>query len=141
MRDIMPPTAAHLLKVDSYGDQGFSINGRLHTQSVLLFPERALAWDRHTISDWTIDDFTEVLSTIPPVEVLLLGTGKAHQFVHPDLKKSFKAKGIGVDSMDTGAACRTYNILLSEGRKVAALLLSISRRRDFYHLNQTITFY
>jgi uncharacterized protein len=125
MRDIMPPTAAHLLKVDSYGDQGFSINGVMYTDSVLLFPERILAWDKLNISVWSAEDFSEVLSTIPPIEVLLLGTGKSHQFVHPDLKKAFKAKGIGVDSMDTGAACRTYNILLSEGRRVAALLLRV----------------
>lgn len=123
MRDIMPPTASHLLKVDSYGDEGFSINGTMHTESVLLFPERAIAWTSLDVSAWTVDDFAEVLTTIPPIEVLLLGTGKIHQFVHPDLKKAFKAKGIGVDSMDTGAACRTYNILLSESRRVAALLL------------------
>ncbi|MBN8543258.1 MAG: Mth938-like domain-containing protein [Alphaproteobacteria bacterium] len=123
MRDIMPPTAAHLLKVDSYGDQGFSINGVMHVDSLLLFPERVVVWEKLAIPAWTIEDFSEVLSTIPPIEVLLLGTGKTHQFVHPDLKKAFKAKGIGVDSMDTGAACRTYNILLSESRRVAAILL------------------
>ena len=123
MRDIMPPTAAHLLKVDSYGDQGFSINGVMHTDSVLLFPERILAWDKLNISAWTVNDFAEVLNTIPSIEVLLLGTGKAHQFVHPDLKKAFKAKGIGVDSMDTGAACRTYNVLMAEGRRVTAALM------------------
>ena len=123
MRDIMPPTAAHLLKVDSYGDKGFSINGTMVEHDLLLFPERMLPWSKSEVNNWTIDDFHEVLANVPAIEVLLLGTGKAHQFVHPDLKKAFKAKGIGVDSMDTGAACRTYNILLSESRRVAAILL------------------
>jgi len=60
---------------------------------------------------------------IPAIEVLLLGTGSTHQFVTPVIKKSLKSHGLASDSMDTGAACRTYNILLSEGRRVAALLL------------------
>ena len=125
MRDIMPPTAAHLLKIDSYGSEGFSINGTMRSESILLFPERIIAWDKPDVTTWKLEDFNEVISTIPGIEVLLLGTGKVHQFVHPDLKKAFKTKLIGVDSMDTGAAARTYNILLSEGRRVAALLLKI----------------
>jgi len=125
MRDIMPPTASHLLKIDSYGDKGFSVNGTMHTQSILLFPERLIDWAAHDVSTWVIDDFHEVFANIPPVEVLLLGTGKQHQFVSPEFKKALKAKGIGADSMDTGAAARTYNILLSEGRRVAALLMAI----------------
>jgi uncharacterized protein len=126
MRDIMPPLAANLLKVDSYGEQGFSINGTMHQGSLLLFPERIVAWDKPDVTRWTLDDFAEVLGTIPPIEVLLLGTGKTHAFIHPDHKRGFKAKSIAVDSMDTGAACRTYNILLSEGRRVAALLMQLS---------------
>lgn len=136
MRDIMPPTAAHLLKVDSYGDQGFSINGAMYTESVLLFPERVMLWNKPDITAWMLDDFAEVIhmrgtinyctpSAFERPEILLLGTGKAHQFIHPDLKKAFKTEGISVDSMDTGAACRTYNILLSEGRHVAALLMTL----------------
>lgn len=125
MRDIMPPTASHLLKIDSYGDQGFSVNGVMHTQSILLFPERVVNWSAMDINAWTLNDFNDVFTTIPAIEVLLLGTGKTHQFVPPDFKKAFKSKGIGVDSMDTGAAARTYNILLSEGRHVAALLMAL----------------
>jgi uncharacterized protein len=126
MRDIMPPTAAHLLKVESYGSQGFCLNGQMWEGSVLLFPDHVLLWKKADSTLWTIEDFESVFSAQPKPEVLLLGTGKAHQFVHPELRRAFKARGVSMDSMDTGAACRTYNILLAEGRHVAALLLALS---------------
>lgn len=123
MRDLLPPIAAGLLKVESYGQEGFTIGGRLYTHSLLLFPDRTILWPHKKISDWRLEDFAAVTTMTPAIEVLLLGTGSTHQFVTPVIKKSLKSHGLASDSMDTGAACRTYNILLSEGRRVAALLL------------------
>ena len=58
-----------------------------------------------------------------PMEMVLLGTGAAQRFPHPRLTAALTARRIGVEAMDTGAACRTYNILMAEGRKVLAALL------------------
>jgi uncharacterized protein len=58
-----------------------------------------------------------------PIEILLLGTGDRLRFPHPSLTAPLRAAGIGVEVMDTGAACRTYNILLAEDRRVGAALM------------------
>ena len=123
MHDILPPIPAGLLKVESYGADGFTISGQIYTESLLLFPDRTIPWPHAKVSDWEPEHFMAVTAMNPPIEVLLLGTGKTHQMVAPILKKSLKSHGVASDSMDTGAACRTYNILLSEGRRVAALLM------------------
>jgi uncharacterized protein len=67
--------------------------------------------------------FDAVLAAEP--EVVLLGTGARQRFAHPRLTAALIARRIGVESMDTGAACRTYNILMTEGRKVLAALLPV----------------
>jgi uncharacterized protein len=60
------------------------------------------------------------------VEVLLLGTGTRHEFVPPSLRRRLRDAGIVIDTMDTGAACRTYNVLVAEDRRVAAALIALS---------------
>jgi len=82
MRDLLPPIAAGLLKVESYGQEGFTIGGRLYTHSLLLFPDRTIPWPHKKISDWRLEDFAAVTAMIPAIEVLLLGTGSTHQFVN-----------------------------------------------------------
>jgi uncharacterized protein len=69
--------------------------------------------------------------TSQPLEtqtVLLVGTGTRQDFADPDIRAAFAAAGIGLETMDTGAACRTYNILLAERRPVAAALLAVPSR-------------
>jgi len=79
--------------------------------------------------DWRVASFDELseahfdyLLTLKP-DVLLLGTGARQRFPHPRLYRSLTDAGIGVECMDTAAACRTYNILVTEDRKVAAAIL------------------
>jgi uncharacterized protein len=91
------------------------------TQSVIITPTRI-------IEDWAPQQITELneshlqpLLDIRP-EVLLLGTGPTLQFAAPALMRQFYEAGIGVETMDTGAACRTFNILIAEGRQVTAAL-------------------
>ena len=57
------------------------------------------------------------------IEILIIGTGKRHEMISPELRRALKEHGVGFDTMDTGAACRTFNILLGEGRRVAAALI------------------
>lgn len=105
--------------IQSYGAEGFRIGNRLYTTAVLVLPTQTLAWN----GMWEMES---LLPLIPPTaipEILLLGTGVRHTQVPASLKTALRARGIGSDSMDTGAACRTFNILLGEGRRVAAALL------------------
>ena len=121
--DITPIVAASAQIVHSYGPAGFRIAGVDHVGSVLISattttPVSAVAFDALSIADferlWTLD---------PPLEVLLIGTGKTHEMLPAALRAELKARGVGVDAMSTGAAARTFNILLAEERRVAALLL------------------
>ena len=122
MQDMLPVDSA-LHSVESYGEGGFTIRGELYEHAVLLSANAVAPWQADDPVGWTGDMFAPIFLMDEPPEVLLLGTGKQHEFVSPGLKKALKVKGVSVDSMDTGAACRTYNLLLAEGRRVAAVLL------------------
>jgi len=110
-----------------YGPGYLSVNGTRHETSLIVLADR--------VAQWAVDSFEgldeaafEQLAKLP-VEILLLGTGTALRFPHPRLSQAVRDAGIGLEVMDTSAACRTYNILLGEDRRVgAALLLSATDR-------------
>ncbi|MFM2434600.1 MAG: hypothetical protein RL063_579, partial [Pseudomonadota bacterium] len=83
----------------------------------------------HLVLDWDASNFESITSAhIEQIaffkpDVVLLGTGTRHQFIHPKLILSLNKAGISLECMTTHAACRTYNILMTEGRNVAAALL------------------
>lgn len=105
-----------------YGDGHVMINQRRHDTSLVVFPDRL-------VDPWTVrhaDDLTEeslAFLATEPLEVLLIGTGATMTLIHPKLYRQLAAARIGVEVMATPAACRTYNILLGESRKVAAALI------------------
>ena len=108
--------------ITGYGSGWVQVNELRYVHSLIVLPERL-------ITDWPPTDFGsletahfEALLELKP-EVVLLGTGDKHQFIHPRLSRSLTEAGIGVESMGTAAACRTYNILMAEGRHVAAALI------------------
>lgn len=107
--------------IQSYGDGGFKIAGQRWESAVAVKPDQTQVWSG--TSDLNDDAFNEALTLLSDCEVVLLGTGKTSMFLSPSRKASLKARGLIMDSMDTGAACRTYNVLLGDGRKVGALLL------------------
>lgn len=108
--------------ITGYGDNWVEINKTRYQHSIILLPDRL-------ITDWPATDFeTLVPAHFQPIaemqpEVVLLGTGAKHRFIHPRISQLLIEKGIALECMDTAAACRTYNILMSEGRLVAAALL------------------
>lgn len=118
MQDITPPLNANAQLIQSYGVGGFRIGNAEHTSHVLVLPSATVAWS----GELTLEALAPLLDVIPPTEVLLIGTGARHEMIAPELRRALKAHEIGVDTMDTGAACRTFNILLSESRHVAAAL-------------------
>jgi uncharacterized protein len=104
-----------------YGPGYVSINGTRRHASTVVLRDRILDWQVGTFSALTERVFAELAAL--PVEIVLLGTGLALRFPHPRLTQPLRDAGIGLEVMDTSAACRTYNILLSEDRRVAAALL------------------
>jgi uncharacterized protein len=107
--------------ITGYGEGYVLVNGQRHESSLIVLPEEIMPWDVSEFTKITADDF-EKLKTLN-AEILLLGTGPRQRFPHPRLVAPLAAAGIGVEVMDLKAACRTYNILVAEERKVAAALL------------------
>ncbi len=108
--------------VTAYGPDHIQFKLIHHTTSILVLPEGEVRpWPVNRFEDLEPAHF-EALAELGP-EVVLLGTGSRLRFPHPRLTASLARKHVGVDAMDMQAACRTYNILMAEGRKVAAVLL------------------
>lgn len=105
-----------------YGDGHVVINGRRVATSVVVFADRLIEpWEAGPADRLTAADLSFLAAL--PLEIVLLGTGPRMHLVHPRIYAPLSAARIGVEVMDTPAACRTYNILLAEGRKVAAALM------------------
>jgi uncharacterized protein len=105
-----------------YGEGYVEVNRNRHSASLLVSGERLVTdWPAAAIGELTADHLAAIVEFKP--ELVLLGTGKAFQFAEPRLLAPLYNAGIGVEVMDTAAACRTYNILLGEGRKVIAALI------------------
>ena len=114
--------ATALNTLTAYGEGWLEINAQRYPHAVLVRPEAPVqAWAPATFEALSAADF-EVIAALAP-EVVLLGTGARQRFPSPRLIAALSARRIGVEAMDTGAACRTYNILMTEGRAVLAALL------------------
>lgn len=106
----------------AYGDDFVAVNQEKHFANLILLPESIIRdWTSATVATLTEADM-EMLTGLG-TEIILLGTGNRLRFPSGSLLRPFANAGIGLDVMDLPAACRTYNILAAEGRKVAAALL------------------
>lgn len=108
--------------ITGYGQGWIEVNTKRYEHSLVVLPNQIMEdWHATDFNSLTAEHFNKILSLEP--EVVLLGTGDKHRFIHPKLSRALTEAGIGVECMDTAAACRTYNILMAEGRHVAAALL------------------
>ena len=133
MMDIMPALAQHMSLIESYGNGGFTVNQKRYDGAVLVLPETVLLIED---TDITITDgllqreqaealCDVVLAHAPDTELVILGTGTSMQPLDEQVKQTFRARNMASDAMDTGAACRTFSVLLSESRGVTALLFPV----------------
>jgi uncharacterized protein len=108
--------------VTAYDESGVEINAVRFNHSLLVLPESPpVAWPVTAFQSLTAAHFEQIDAAKP--DVVILGTGARQRFIHPSLIAALTARRIGVESMDSQAACRTYNILMAEGRKVALALI------------------
>ena len=104
-----------------YGEGYVSIDGERYTHSIVVAPGRAVErWDA-SFESLTPAHFTALLERKP--EIVILGTGDTLRFPHPSLTQPLATAAVGFEAMDTKAACRTYNILVAEGRQVVGVIL------------------
>jgi uncharacterized protein len=104
-----------------YGAGYVLVNGARHEANLIVLPDRILPWRTAGFDALAADDFAALASL--DLEVVLLGTGATLRFPSPQVTRPLAAAGIGLEVMDMQAACRTYNILAAEERRVAAALL------------------
>lgn len=110
--------------VRTYAPGSVTINQDVYHQSLIVTPQTVVSdWAPQDFHSLAADDFARLAALEP--EIALLGTGTRLRFPKPELLRSLVEAGIGLEVMDTAAACRTYNILMGEGRRVAAALLMI----------------
>ncbi len=123
MVDITPLIPGNRQRIERYGDSGFSITGVSWPASVLVRPTQTLAWSVSCLAEVTEASLAPLLTG--EIDVLLLGCGAQMGLVPPTLRAAVRARGVVLEPMDTGAACRTYNVLLAEDRRVGAALIAL----------------
>ncbi|CAH2400560.1 Mth938-like domain-containing protein [Mesorhizobium ventifaucium] len=111
--------------IEAYGNGGFRFADMSHRGSLLCLPSGIYGWEPADPLALTAADFAKLLNEADQVEILLVGAGKDLRPLPAALRAALKAAGIAADPMSTGAAVRTYNILLAENRAVAAALIAV----------------
>ena len=111
--------------VQAYRPGGFTIAGQRLQGSVLVFPDRVAAWDVTALADLDAAALELVRAADPRVDILVIGTGPTFALVPPALRQEVRGWGVVIETAATPAACRTYNLLLSEERRVAAALIAL----------------
>lgn len=110
--------------VDAYGNGGFRFAGMSHRGSIVCLPDAIEAWGVTRPEDVTVESLGRILAAGEHIDFALLGTGERHVPATSDVRSAFAAAGISLDVMATGPAARTYNVLIAEGRRVAAALIA-----------------
>lgn len=111
--------------IDAYGNGGFRFADMSHRGSLLIVPSGIYAWDVNAIDELTPERCADFLRELAAPAFVLLGTGPAHRMPSEPIRKLFAEAGLGLEPMSTGAACRTYNVLLAEGRDFGAGLIAV----------------
>jgi uncharacterized protein len=111
--------------IDAYGNGGFRFGGMSHRGSLLFFPDGVWAWPVGTVADLTEASLAPVFAQADQLDVFLIGAGRDPWTLPAPLRALFHERSISVDVMTTGAAVRTYNILLAESRRAGAGLIAV----------------
>lgn len=125
MADITPQVPQGRQLIQGYGGGGFRIAGIAHTSSVIVLPEQTLTWQASSYEDISVAGLAPLMADNIGVEVLLIGCGPRMGMPMVEIRDALKAYSIVPEWMDTGAACRTFNVLLAEDRAVAAALIAV----------------
>lgn len=122
--DITPLVPEGRQTIHGYGGGGFRIAGQRWTGSVIVFPDKTLPWSAVSFAEVDAEGLQPVIEE-GGVQILLLGCGQRTQWPSKQLRSWLREQGVVIEPMDTGAAARTFNVLLAEERAVAAALLAV----------------
>jgi uncharacterized protein len=119
------PDPARVQVVRSYGPGHFQISDRDWHQPVLVTPSGTTPWLVSRADELAAANVAAVRDGVAPAELLVVGCGSRAVFIPPAVRAGLKALGLTIEVVDTGSACRIYNVLLAEGRRVAAALIPL----------------
>ena len=122
MTDITPLLRADQKIIQAYSAGRFKISGEYFDSAVIVTPFAVQIWNDASLEKLSPENFQHLAGE---VDVLLIGSGKTGMLMLPAQRAAFKDAGFSIDVMDTGAACRTFNVLTAEGRRVAAALFPV----------------
>ncbi len=111
--------------IESYGENRFRVGGETYQSSILVFPDETTAWPVASIGELSIESLLPVTGHPTKPDILIMGCGSRFTPPQQDIVSALREHGISLEWMDTGAACRTFNVLLAEGRSVAAALIAV----------------
>ena len=111
--------------IDAYGEGGFRFADMSHRGSILCLPSGIYGWEPEEASRLALMDFARVLEEADEIDILLVGTGRDLRPLPKEVREMLREAGVSADPMSTGAAVRTYNVLLAEDRAVAAMLIAV----------------
>lgn len=111
--------------IDAYGGGGFRFAGMSHRGSIMALPSGIYAWDHEDPTDLSPETLSRVFREAELPQLMLIGTGVRLVAPAMALRLAFRQRVVGLEVMDTGAAARTYNVLLAEGRSVGAALIAV----------------
>ena len=112
--------------IEGYGEGGFQISGEHYKGSVIVMPEAVLPWDIANFAEFGPESLAPLAGKQGEIDVLLLGCGPQIALLPRGLRESLREQGLMPEPMDTGAACRTFNVLITEDRRVAAALIAVT---------------
>ncbi|MSO70157.1 MAG: hypothetical protein EXQ98_07790 [Alphaproteobacteria bacterium] len=123
--DITPTIPSDRQYVQRYDAFGFRVTGVELSGSVIVLPDRTVSWPINQLDEVDLASLQVAIEAVPKPEILILGCGRRGAPPDMSLRAALKAHGIALEMMDTGAACRTYNVLLGERRLAAAALIKL----------------
>lgn len=127
----MPETGhyPYQVVVDAYGNGGFRFAGMSHRGSLLCLPSGMHAWKVQAAGDINLDGLAPILAEAEALDVLFIGLGNDIAAIPREVRDAFRERQVIVEAIATGGAVRTYNVMLGEGRRVAAALIAVERVR------------
>ena len=111
--------------IEAYGNGGFLVSGERYQGSVLISARETRLWALTDIDALSAESFVPLFEMADDFTILILGCGRAMAMIGPEIRQGLRDRGVVLEPMDSGAACRTYNVLQSEGRPVAAAILAV----------------
>ena len=124
-KSLPTPEGPQIQLIRTYGPGHFNIAGRDWRGPVLVMPTFTVPWPVVKADELALDNLTALKDAPAPTELLVLGCGPRSLFIAAETKAAIRAAGMALEIVDTGSACRTYNVLLAEGRRVAAALIPV----------------